>query len=795
MAVIIKKPRPPEQEDKEEERSLPPSVIKAKELQEKKDIETGRATSVKIEHGKVVSARSSSGGYVSPDVALAQSPEEKAQIETKALQQKQEKERIQQSLLKRQEILKEQKASEQASEQARMQSQRYIQQSKRVSYQDQAEARERLSKKEIQQTRTSFAEGPKIDIVKKPTATIETAQPFFGKQQTKGSEVILSTKTEGVGDYLGNIPKYGSELFKEGDKVAGGLFIVGGTAATMLYGFGKGIITKPVESIIDIPKSIIELPSQVKGATPIERTLSVAGIGAGIYITGKVLEPIPAVIKKVREASFNRYVKDWQKSLSSGKAWKGEAVYEPRTSDPWAKESKALVPSEKGIPKKTSKIIEVEARQRGLPIVEESGAIVKGRQLQVIPKEVGILAKDKIPFAEKPSSGTDPVRIIKSGKKPAIIETQVQQKIAGEPFILKTDKGVKIIEKGLTPEIPKEPSPSFAKLTETGKKVSSVIPDKQTSLKGIKTIAEKRKIGGLLEDRTIKPGRYNVGDILGVDMYIPLEVTKGDRFSLFDEARATPTIIKPIKASVDIASANIRMVGEPVSISPSLLAFSTKKDIIVTPTIKTDQVQSIKEKSVIKTDTKIKTDIKARQDIIHIVDVKVGQVVESIPKQAIREKQKQDIIAIPKQILIEETTTPTIKKPIKITTKPKSTDPFIPPVVITREKKFKQRRKLFATKVRRRGKFDIIGKFASKEKAFMAGKRNLLGTAAASFKVEQEGRPVLFKPFDRRFYTSKREKGVIIQKREFRISSSGEKKEITKKGLATIRLKKINLRG
>ncbi len=66
--------------------------------------------------------------------------------------------------------------------------------------------------------------------------------------------------------------------------------------------------------------------------------------------------------------------------------------------------------------------------------------------------------------------------------------------MAGEPFILKTDKGVKIIEKGFTPEIPKEPSPSFAKLTETGKKVSSVIPDKQTSLKGIKTIAEKRKI-------------------------------------------------------------------------------------------------------------------------------------------------------------------------------------------------------------------------------------------------------------------------------------------------------------
>jgi len=91
--------------------------------------------------------------------------------------------------------------------------------------------------------------------------------------------------------------------------------------------------------------------------------------------------------------------------------------------------------------------------------------------------------------------------------------------------------------------------------------------------------------------------------------------------------------------------------------------------------------------------------------------------------------------------------------------------------------------------VRRRGQFSSIGSFASAEKAFAVASQNVASTAAASFKVSDSSGNVLSKlgNIGKDYYRSKKEKGVIIQKRSKRISSAGELREITFEGIKSNR--------
>lgn len=69
------------------------------------------------------------------------------------------------------------------------------------------------------------------------------------------------------------------------------------------------------------------------------------------------------------------------------------------------------------------------------------------------------------------------------------------------------------------------------------------------------------------------------------------------------------------------------------------------------------------------------------------------------------------------------------------------------------------------------------------------GKSIVQGTAAASFRVTQEGKPLGFgavSGFLNRTFRQGRG-GFAVQKSSFRISSAGEKEEITKKGLFSIK--------
>jgi len=105
----------------------------------------------------------------------------------------------------------------------------------------------------------------------------------------------------------------------------------------------------------------------------------------------------------------------------------------------------------------------------------------------------------------------------------------------------------------------------------------------------------------------------------------------------------------------------------------------------------------------------------------------------------------------------------------------------------------RRRSKVFSTYVKRRGRFIRIGRDLSKEKALELGAKEVRATSAATFRIQQEG------------FTDKQDKGsfmqnmsdfvqkradTFIQRAAKRISSRGEKQEITFKGVAASRMRR-----
>ena len=97
----------------------------------------------------------------------------------------------------------------------------------------------------------------------------------------------------------------------------------------------------------------------------------------------------------------------------------------------------------------------------------------------------------------------------------------------------------------------------------------------------------------------------------------------------------------------------------------------------------------------------------------------------------------------------------------------------------------------FDVLVRRSGRFERIGTTKTLKSAFDIGERKVRQTAAASFKVlSRGGQSVTPSLLPRGFYKSERELGVVIQKPSYRISSQGEKFDITYKGIRSQKKKK-----
>ena len=634
--------------------------------------------------------------------------------------------------------------------------------------------KQRLLEKEIQQTQTR-PPPPKIKIKGTPIYSTIEKQKFHPKKSlVKESQIIIWDKPKSTEESIYKIPEYSIALYREKQSIKTGANVVGAVAVASVYSFFKGMATKPVETLGSIPINIINLPKQLQGLTPTERTMQLAGIAAGGYMIGKIIRPVPTIYKKIsgkaKAISFEHKISKWEKS-KTGMPWEGGTIYELRTSDPWAGEIKSVVKSDlRGIPKKTHKIIDVEAKPRGIIATDKSGAI-SGRQLQLKPKDTTF---NKIPHPRAiPDTSSD--YIGKWFKKP----------------------------------VPEGTKPSFSKFTESGKEISTIKKTTQTSLEGIKSIAKNRKISGLLEYDTIpsidysratsrikwgKRGSLKYGRTI-------LKDSTTDPFSLFDEGRST--YIEPkLEPSLPIIEPLKSILSPTTSLLIPYSLIKTKQTIVpisISISQQTPKEITKKRTKLTKTPIALITSPKTKQTIVPI-SISISQQTpkeitdtKQTPKEITDQKPKQTIVPI----VIPSTDTPPKKQthiPI-----PKIPPPEIPPPPpphkIPPRPKIKKKRKTFKAKVRRRGKFDLIGEFETPKAAFLAGKKKVLSSAAASFKVESGGRAIKIPNFDRKFYPSKRERGVIIQKRQFRIGSMGEKKEITYKGLASIKIKKLNLGG
>lgn len=104
-------------------------------------------------------------------------------------------------------------------------------------------------------------------------------------------------------------------------------------------------------------------------------------------------------------------------------------------------------------------------------------------------------------------------------------------------------------------------------------------------------------------------------------------------------------------------------------------------------------------------------------------------------------------------------------------------------------KKKKSKSKLF---VKKKGKFELRGEGEDVGLLFKRGKDIIENTASASFKVVSDsGQAIMPGILGNRFTKSKKNTGVIVQKREYRISTAGEKFEIPGKAQRNKSLRRL----
>ena len=161
------------------------------------------------------------------------------------------------------------------------------------------------------------------------------------------------------------------------------------------------------------------------------------------------------------------------------------------------------------------------------------------------------------------------------------------------------------------------------------------------------------------------------------------------------------------------------------------------------------------------------------------------QITKQVLKQA--QQQKQITKQVPAQVQQIKQVSTQITQPIPLIT----ANIFGPSIYPTDKPTI--RGELYEAEVRRRGRFMSIGIFESPREAFLKGKIAVLTSAGASLRVRPlDGPQNLFSVASKIlpskiFRRSVKEPGVYIQRREFRISTPGEKREITYRGLAKIR--------
>lgn len=231
--------------------------------------------------------------------------------------------------------------------------------------------------------------------------------------------------------------------------------------------------------------------------------------------------------------------------------------------------------------------------------------------------------------------------------------------------------------------------------------------------------------------------------------YVSTGVFEGSPRSVYNPTSPTPRPV--VKVFQEARSVPI-MIFKPASTSKTITDTTPKTDTAIKPSIRT----SSSSRSI-----QISTPITGQS---------TGQ------SQAQAQSQEQAPAQPSTQILRQDQAT---QQEIQ-----RNNKPIIPPVTWKNQREDKKEKDLFTTSIRRKGKFKSIGTSTSKETAARLGISAVKESAAASFKVTSQREGIIKNIItNREFTSSKREPGVFIQKRSYRISSPGEKQEITRQGI------------
>ena len=206
------------------------------------------------------------------------------------------------------------------------------------------------------------------------------------------------------------------------------------------------------------------------------------------------------------------------------------------------------------------------------------------------------------------------------------------------------------------------------------------------------------------------------------------------------------------------------------------------------------QIESLSKQNPITNLTPISKSVKIPA-IANVQSSSTQQVQATTPAIIVSTQSDQAQVQNAVQISQFDNVEPRERPLERTSTKFESTPKLVPantiPKAFSRKKEEKKRR--FIASVRKKGKFVSQGVFDSFDKAFGKGFKDVKDTASASFKVEEEGKGVAQLPIPaqlvNQLYRSKKEKGVFIQPRSKRISTGGEKQEITYKGIRANRMK------
>jgi len=593
------------------------------------------------------------------------------------------------------------------------------------------------------------------------TKDTETEQIIFSQL----SEKITKVQREGLkkdaidfGVIVGSVVAFGTlapaiskiPIIKVVTSKTGAKFLIGTYAAGETINVGIGAY--------DISQGKIDIGTEIIGGT-VRRAV---GFSAGaMFLKSQVYKD--TIVKLKSKAQFPETKFDYL--ISSQKKPTYYSRYEPQYQiKPILTESGKVIGYDLGLRQGQQVFSEKFTAPKIKTGKTESGIVVEiGRpRKNIIPAQTQKAVKEFIPEKQVDISISDKVIIIKKIDSPKpetfdIKKTKITPTKKTELIKYGIESPIK--DKNIVSKIRKEMSMDSPFAKEMKNKIDLFNLKQAKSTKETITIQEKKPTPKIEIVKTEQPtAKRKIFSTSGKIVLITPEQEYYNQEPYFN-LREENKIKSDIKINV-LTQPEIKFTVLP----------SIKSNIFSDNKIKVNEKSKIKSKII--SDTKLDISQKSKQDVIQRQDIMSKQDV--IQRQDIIQKEEviQDIIY--KQKIVPEIIIPKIPK-IKF---PK--------------KETAGRKERYNILVRRKGKFQRIGEAKSIKSAFRRGAFAVDVSAAASFKIQPIGSSKRIRnPFSylsaKRFTTAKREPGVFVERSKFRISTPGERGEITAKGLFSLK--------